>query len=246
MPLPPNVPLVTLIGIGSFGKVYKTWWNGKPAAVKVFHELFFDAAHPEFINEFSRLYRFLQRLKHKNVVQVLEFFISEFSPPMLLTELLDCDLRTFVERHTPNRIPFPDTVSIVLDVAEGLVYLHHQCKPPIIHRHITSKNIMLSEQRQAKINDFGAACYEGKTIFNSPVPGTTVYAAPETYPDPGEHKAAGYGAKIDIFSFGVVLMEVINGTRPYMQPTWSPFEHGLYKRSYFIKVCHFNPQRTSL
>lgn len=222
MLLRPNVPLGTCIGLGTYGKVYKTCWNGKPAAAKMLHEFLFEK--DEFIDMFSRSCRLQERLKHKNVVQVLDFF-SYSSPPVLLTELLDCDLRTFIVRHVPNRIPFPDTVSIMLDVAEGLDYLHHQCNPPIIHRGINSTNILLSKQKQAKINDFGVAFYQGKTIFTPPVPGGPSYAAPETYPvdDGGQTE---YGAKIDIFSFGVVLMEVINGIRPQLASL--SFEHGLY------------------
>lgn len=137
-----------MISRGAFGKVYNTWWNGKPAAAKVLHEFFFDGSRPivaEFVDVFSRPYRLQKRLKHKNVVQVLEIITFDSSPPVLLTELLDCDLRTFIARHVPNRIPFPDTVSIMLDVAEGLDYLHHQCNPPIIHRDMNNGNILLSE-----------------------------------------------------------------------------------------------------
>ena len=224
MSLPPVVPLGTLIGSGSYARVYNTWWNGKPAAAKVLREAVYKS--DKLIFKFSRSCRLQKRLKHKNIVQALDFIIYDSSPPVLLTELLDCDLRVFIARHVPNRIPFPDTVSIMLDVAEGLYYLHHQCNPPIIHRNIRSKNILLSEQKQAKINGFVVASFEGKTIHTSPVRGTPVYAAPETYPvdDGGQ---TGYGAKIDIFSFGVVLMEVINGSRPQLAPL-SPFEQGLY------------------
>ena len=225
MSLPPNVPLGTLIDSGTFGKVYKTWWNGKPAAAKVLHKHLFESDSGEWVITFIGSCRLQKLLKHKNVVQVLDFIIYDSSPPVLLTELLDCDLGTFIVRCFPNRIPFPDAVSIMLDVAEGLDYLHHQCNPPIIHRNINSTNILLSEQKQAKINNFRFAFYEGKTKPTTPVPGTPAYAAPETYPvdDGGQIE---YGAKIDIFSFGVLLMEVINGIPPQLVP--HPFEHGLY------------------
>ena len=229
MSLPPNVRQGTLIGSGAFGEVYKTWWNFKPAAAKVLHKDLFES-DVAGVNTFTKSCRLQKRLKHKNVVQVLDLIIYDSSPPVLLTELLDCDLRTFIGRHVPNRISFPDTMSIMLDVAEGLDYLHHQCNPPIIHRDISSTNILLSEEKQAKINDFGVATYEGKTIFATPVPGTPAYAAPETYPgyDGGQTE---YSAKIDIFSFGVVLMEVINGIPPQLASY--PFGRGLYYRILF-------------
>ncbi|PFX20191.1 LRR receptor-like serine/threonine-protein kinase FEI 1 [Stylophora pistillata] len=114
----------------------------------------------------------------------------------------------------------------MLDVAEGLTYLHQQ-DPPIIHRDLASKNVLLTKKRQAKIADVGVAkmLSEGEQMYCSPVPGTPVYAAPETFVpgyDPRFAMLGGcrveYDTKIDIFSFGITLMEVINGKLPSPQP----------------------------
>lgn len=188
---------------------------------------FFAPTQREFHDEC----RILRRLDHRNVVQLLEFVISFTSPPVLITELLDCDLRDYIKKHHPGKIPFPETVSIALDVAEGLAYIHHKCNPPIIHRDLSPGNVVLTKNVQAKICDVGLAkCFssEKDQIFASPVPGTPAYAAPETYSTDRGIKVE-YCSKIDIFSFGVVIMEVINGSCPVMEPLW-PLENGLYLR----------------
>lgn len=183
----PDLRRKELIGGGSFGSVYKATLNGKPVAVKILHERYFRErrGNNKYMVQFQAECEILQNLQHKNVVMLREFFISHSSPPMLITELLDCDLGKHIRNCHPGKIPYSETVSIMLDVAEGLAYLHQQ-NPPILHRDLASKNILLTKERQAKIADVGLAKMlpEGKQIYCSPVPGTPAYAAPETfYPD---------------------------------------------------------------
>ena len=224
-----NFELQTLIGSGSFGNVYKAKWNNQPVAVKRLHDRLFNWHDPRgIVEKFQDECRILQRLKHKNVVQLVDFFISHSSPPMIITELLECDLGKYIAQCQQNKIPFPETVSIMLDVAEGLVYLHYECNPSIVHRDLASKNVLLTKEKQAKIADLGLAKYFSREqrMFASPVPGTPAYAAPETYSTSPALSKAEYDVKVDIFSFGVMLMEVINGSYPKMESD-SPFESGL-------------------
>ncbi|KAL9985802.1 hypothetical protein ACROYT_G008247 [Oculina patagonica] len=217
------------IGSGSFGNVYKAKWNGRPVAAKELRgDLFEPHDRNGHVAKFEAECRILQRLQHKNVVQLLEFVISHSSPPVLITELLDRDLGSSIGLLYPEKIPFPKTVSIMLDVAEGLAYLHER-NPPIVHRDLACKNVLLTEQRQAKIADLGLAKVfprNKRKQYASPVPGTPAYAAPETYPTMACGNASSpkveYGVKIDIFSFGIMLMEVINGSRPVTE-TERPF-----------------------
>ena len=235
----PNLKLKKLIGSGSFGNVYRAKLDGKPVAVKILHERFFREphSHNKYFSQFEAECKILQNLQHKNVVTLLEFIISHTSPPMLITELLDCDLRGHIRDCHPGRIPYSETVSIMLDVAEGLAYLHQQ-NPPIVHRDLASKNILLTKEKQAKIADVGLAkvLLKGEQNYCSPVPGTPVYAAPETFhldydpnfPIPRGRSLVEYDTKIDIFSLGITLMEVINGRLPSPQP-WIPFTSGTYR-----------------
>ena len=149
----PNLKRKKLMGSGSFGSVYKAEWNGGPVAVKILHEKLFTSRN-EYLAQFEAECKILQNLQHKNVVTLLEFIISHTSPPMLITELLDCDLGKYIANCHPGRIPYSETVSIMLDVAEGLAYLHQQ-NPPIVHRDLASKNILLTKEKQAKIADVG-------------------------------------------------------------------------------------------
>lgn len=227
------------IGTGSFGNVYKSEWNGRPVAAKELHEFLFEPQDPHgYVAKFEAECKILQRLDHKNVVKLLEFVISHSSPPMLITELMHRDLGSYIDSLHPGKIPFEQTVSIMLDVAEGLAYLH-DCNPPIVHRDLACKNVLLTEQRQAKIADLGLAKVFPRNgrMHASPVPGTPVYAAPETYPVEASGNAVRrqvqYGVKIDIFSFGVMLMEVINGSRPIVEPMF-PYTTGLYSTFWLI------------
>ena len=227
------------IGSGCFGSVYKAEWNGHLVAVKILHGHLFGEARPNrHVAKFEAECKILQKLQHKNVVKLLEFVITHSSPPMLITELLDCDLGRYITNLYPEKIPHSDTVSIMLNVAEGLAYLHQQ-NPPIVHRDLASKNVLLTTQRQAKIADVGLAKVfpRNKRMYASPVPGTPVYAAPETF-HPEDHprlptsRRVEYDSKIDIFSFGIMLMEVINGKLPSPKQDsegedW-PFESGMY------------------
>ena len=221
------------IGSGCFGSVYKAEWNGHLVAVKILHECLFQPRANRYVAKFEAECKILQNLQHKNVVKLLEFVITHSSPPMLITELLDCDLGRYIANLYPGKIPHSDTVSIMLDVAEGLAYLHQQ-NPPIVHRDLASKNVLLTTQRQAKIADVGLAKVfpRNEQMYASPVPGTPVYAAPETFhpeydPRLPTSKRVEYDSKIDIFSFGIMLMEVINGKLPSPRPEW-PFESGMY------------------
>ncbi|XP_066017104.1 uncharacterized protein [Pocillopora verrucosa] len=226
----PNLKRKKLMGSGSFGSVYKAEWNGGPVAVKILHEKLFTSRN-EYLAQFEAECKILQNLQHKNVVTLLEFIISHTSPPMLITELLDCDLGKYIANCHPGRIPYSETVSIMLDVAEGLAYLHQQ-NPPIVHRDLASKNILLTKERQAKIADVGLAKVlpKGEQNYCSPVPGTPVYAAPETFhpdydpifPVSRGRSRVEYDNKIDIFSLGITLLEVINGRLPSPKP-WTPF-----------------------
>ena len=146
----PRFRLKNEIGSGTYGKVYKESWNGEVVAVKILRDGLFDANDTHgHVQKFHDECKILQRLRHKNVVQLKEFIITHTSPPMLITELLDCDLVKYIGSLHPCKIPFPETVSIALDVAEGLAYLHQQ-NPPIVHRDLATKNVLLTRNKQAK------------------------------------------------------------------------------------------------
>ena len=108
----------------------------------------------------------------------------------------------------------------------------HGLDPPIVHRDLATKNILLTVNGNAKIADFGVskAFSAGRDMNASIVPGTPLYAAPETYPTMNQFQMTGeamYGPKVDVFSFGAVLLCMIVGHEPRVKPP-CPITKGNY------------------
>ena len=186
-------------------------------AAKKFHSYILNK--PE-AKKYTEEWRILSELDHLNIVKYLAVVLPEKWPKsrdesiIIITELLDQDLRTFIENSNAKprkpKVSFSDTVSIMLDVAEGLNYLHERS---IVHRDLACKNILLTSTKRAKIADFGFAKYfPGGHTAATANPGTPANRAPETF---GRfffsRGPINYGTKADIFSFGVVMLEVIVG-----------------------------------
>lgn len=208
-----ELKLLEEIGKGSYAVVYRAVWRNKHVAAKKLHP--FVLRKPEAI-KYCEDWKLLSKLDHPNVVQYLTVVLPEDSPKsnestILVTELLDQDLKRFIEKSKRN-VSFRDTVSIMLDVAQGLSYLHDSPRF-IVHRDLACKNILLTADRRAKIADFGLArCFPCGEMAASANPGTLAYRAPETF---GKYffssRKITYGPKADVFSFGVVMLEVIVG-----------------------------------
>lgn len=216
-----------MLGEGSFGIVYKGKWHGKFVAVKKLKDEILR--HPSEVDKFKKECGILRELKHPNIVELLEVIFLDNTSPVLITELLWCDLHAFYkDSKMKPKVALDETIKIMLNVAEGLRYLHSR---DIVHRDIKSRNILLDSKLKAKIADLGQAkelC--GRENFSStyatPVPGTIVYMAPETFPVIRGYQILGdvdYGAELDIFSFGVVLLELIIGHLPNPNPIWTPY-----------------------
>ena len=184
-------------------------------AAKKFHS--YISNKPE-AKKYTEEWRILSELDHPNIVKYLAVVLPEKWPKsrdesiIIITELLDQDLRTFIENSNAKprkpKVSFRDTVSIMLDVAEGLNYLHEKS---IVHRDLACKNILLTSRKQAKIADFGFAKYfPGGHTAATANPGTAASRAPEAF-ERSFFSRVNYGTKADIFSFGVVMLEVIVG-----------------------------------
>ena len=144
-----------------------------------------------------------------------------FTTNVLKILVLKSSSKQIFSRKLPLGAPevsFSEVVKIMLDVAEALQYLHSQ-KPPIVHRDLASKNVLLTKSLHAKIADLGLAkVFPHSAMYATAVPGTPVYAAPETYPKKigrtPKRDQAIYTEKIDIFSFGALMLETIIGHLP--------------------------------
>jgi len=220
-----EIKLGDKIGEGSFGEVFKAVWCGKHVAAKRIHAVFFEgdrdgSMRETFMQRHKSEWELLSSLNHPNIVQYYTMILPPIpKSPIIVTELLECDLQKHIRQsESKPKVPFSDVVKIMLDVAEGLQYLH-SLKEPIVHRDLASKNILLTKKLHAKIADLGLAkIFPNGAMFATVVPGTPVYAAPETYPSmTGRGRQSGeaiYREKIDIFSYGAVMLETIIGHLP--------------------------------
>ena len=191
------------LGSGAYGSVEELVIDGVLCAGKRIHEALLEEgnAHvPSLVRKYVEECQLLSNLRHPHIVQFVGLcFFPDSSLPLLIMELLLTSLDDLLE-NTPD-IPLAIKRSILADVAKGLAYLHNR-NPPIIHRDLSAKNVLLNSAMVAKISDLG----NSRIVTIDPlqlaksltrVPGTIVYMPPEAF-----EKTSPYGPKLDVFSFG--------------------------------------------
>ncbi|KAH9302098.1 hypothetical protein KI387_013681, partial [Taxus chinensis] len=198
------------IGQGGFGSVF--WGklqDEKQIAVKVL-SLFSKLGIEQFLNEID----LLSRVHHKNLVSLLGY-CNESRDLMLVYEYMPGgSLNQHLHGSNPlkySELDWKTRLKIALDAAQGLEYLHIGCSPKIIHRDVKTANILLDNNLNGKLADFGisrvAMDEEASHVFTG-VKGTAGYLDPKYF---NTHKLT---EKSDVYSFGVVLLEIICGRRP--------------------------------
>ncbi|XP_048141641.1 G-type lectin S-receptor-like serine/threonine-protein kinase LECRK1 [Rhodamnia argentea] len=186
---------------GSFGAVYKGIMSdgGKSVAVKRL-ERAIERGEVEFQAEMAAI----GHTHHKNIVRLLGFCM-ESSRKLLVFEYMENGSLADVLFDVERRPPWSERVRIALEVARGILYLHDECELQIVHCDITARNILLDESRTAKISDFGLAklLMPNQTGPKTKVRGTRGYVAPEL------QRNAMVSTRADIYSYGVVLLEIV-------------------------------------
>ncbi|KAL3720913.1 hypothetical protein ACJRO7_005682 [Eucalyptus globulus] len=194
----------TIIGEGGFGKVYLGRLdNGTKVAVKML-----SRSSKQGYKEFHAEAQLLTVVHHRNLVSLIGY-CEEFENMALIYEFMsNGNVRQHLSAHNPNVLSWSQRLQIAVDAAQGLEYLHNGCKPPIIHRDLKTPNILLNENMQAKICDFGlskAFVREQDSYISTCPAGTPGYLDPEF------HILGHSSQKSDIYSFGIVLFELITG-----------------------------------
>nr|CAD1831326.1 unnamed protein product [Ananas comosus var. bracteatus] len=161
------------------------------------------AAAKESEQEFTNEVRSIAQTHHKNLVKLLGF-CNEGNHRMLVYEYMsNGSLTSFLFGCT--RPEWNKRAQIVLGIARGLLYLHEECTTQIIHCDIKSQNILLGDNFIPKISDFGLAklLRADQTRTNTAIRGTKGYVAPEWF------KNSAVTAKVDVYSFGILLLEIV-------------------------------------
>ncbi|XP_050157825.1 MDIS1-interacting receptor like kinase 2-like isoform X3 [Malus sylvestris] len=197
------------IGSGGQGSVYKANLSSDNiVAVKKLHQLWDGEKNLEtaFLNEI----RALTEIRHRNIVK-LYGFCSHHRHSFLVYEFVDRgSLAAILSKdEEAKEVGWRKRVNIVNGVAHALAYMHHDCLPPIVHRDISTKNILLDYEYEASVSDFGTAKFlnPDSTTWTT-VAGTYGYVAPELA------YTMEVNEKCDVYSFGVVAMETIMGRHP--------------------------------
>ena len=162
------------LGVGAWGKVYEGTFRGCQVAVKQIHDLILS---PHNRRLFEREMSIASRCRHPHLLQFIGATNNDGSP-LFITELLDTDLRDVLRQRS---LLHEEVVCIALDIAKGLNYLHLKKPSPIIHRDISSSNVLLWRRDncwRAKLSDYGAANFMRQHMTSNP--GASIYAAPES------------------------------------------------------------------
>ncbi|KAH7284546.1 hypothetical protein KP509_34G059000 [Ceratopteris richardii] len=195
------------IGEGGFGVVYKgTLMNGQELAVKRL-TIGSQARKEEFLNEV----KLITSVQHKNLIKLLGCCVEDSQRILVYEYLPNQSLDGFLFGGTQkkNVLDWRIRYEIILGMAKGLAYLHEESHCQIIHRDIKASNILLDGQLRPVIADFGLArlVKTDASHINTRVAGTIGYLAPE-YAIHGE-----LSEKVDVFSFGVVCLEIITAVQ---------------------------------
>ncbi|KAL1188298.1 G-type lectin S-receptor-like serine/threonine-protein kinase [Cardamine amara subsp. amara] len=202
-----NFSLSNKLGQGGFGSVYKgKLQDGKEIAVKRLSSSS-GQGKEEFMNEIV----LISKLQHRNLVRVLGFCVEGEEKLLIYEFMLNKSLDTFLfDSRKRLEIDWPKRFDIIHGIARGLLYLHRDSCLRVIHRDLKVSNILLDEKMIPKISDFGLArMYQGTEYQDNTrrVVGTLGYMSPE-YAWTGM-----FSEKSDIYSFGVLLLEIISGEK---------------------------------
>ncbi|XP_062146127.1 LRR receptor-like serine/threonine-protein kinase FEI 1 [Alnus glutinosa] len=194
-----------IIGCGGFGKVYKLAMDdGNIFALKRILKM-----NEGFDRFFERELEILGSIKHRYLVN-LRGYCKSPSSKLLIYDFLPGGSLDEALHERSEQLDWDARLNIILGAAKGLAYLHHDCSPRIIHRDIKSSNILLDGSLEARVSDFGLAklLEDEESHITTIVAGTFGYLAPE-YMQSGRATE-----KTDVYSFGVLVLEVLSGKRP--------------------------------
>ncbi|RLM87284.1 putative LRR receptor-like serine/threonine-protein kinase RPK1 [Panicum miliaceum] len=205
------------IGNGGFGPTYKA--EIAPGVLVAIKRLAIGKQHGD--KEFQAEVRILGQCRHPNLVTLLGYHISDSEMFLIYNYLPGGNLEKFIKERTKRPISWRRLHKIALDVAHALAYMHEECIPRILHRDVKPNNILLDNECNAYLSDFGLArlLRNSETHVTTDVAGTFGYVAPEYA------MTCRVSDKADVYSYGVVLLELISDKKA-LDPSFSPYGNG--------------------
>ena len=212
------------LGRGSYASVLELEYMGLKCAGKKIHDVLLSQGDSTYtVCRFETECRLLSQVRHPNIVQFLGVHFQQgVRAPILVMEFLPTNLTSCIEQY--GILPKENSYSILHDVSLGLHYLHN-LTPPIVHRDLSSNNVLLTPNMTAKISDLGVA----RILDLNPLqvsrmtqtPGTPAYMPPEVMV-----VNPRYDVSVDEFSYGIMMIHMFSGRWPEPQVGQIRIEHG--------------------
>lgn len=193
------------LGMGGFGTVYKgVLLDGRLVAIKKTNRG--DGGNEQFLNELQ----ILMQINHRNIVRLLGCCMETAMPLLVYEYVSHGNVRENLDNVGAGSMGWEQRLKVARQTAEALAYLHTAAFPPILHRDVKSANILLDDNLDAKVADFGVSRLvpDGVEHVSTAVQGTIGYLDPEYF------QTLQLTDKSDVYSLGVMLVELISGLKP--------------------------------
>ena len=206
---PPSLEISdTELGRGAYGVVYRGTFEGHPVAVKSVHD---EIARGKPLQDFLQECQLMnsQLLDHPNIVKCRGAFLDKANKPILVMELLDQNLRDYLDQHRDD-VPYERQIEICLAITAALEHLHRR---ELVHRDANDKNVLVTADGRIKVSDFGqfSKLSYSAEYMHTVAPGNILYMPPEAMDGDAESR---YNKKIDVFSVGVLMLQIATQSQP--------------------------------
>ncbi|KAG5065428.1 hypothetical protein AAZX31_04G055000 [Glycine max] len=195
-----------IIGYGASSTVYKcVLKNCKPVAIKKLY-----SHYPQYLKEFETELETVGSIKHRNLVSLQGYSLSPYGNLLFYDYMENGSIWDLLHGPTKKKkLDWDLRLKIALGSAQGLSYLHHDCSPRIIHRDVKSSNILLDKDFEPHLTDFGIA----KSLCPSKTHTSTYIMGTIGYIDPEYARTSRLTEKSDVYSYGIVLLELLTGRK---------------------------------